>query len=735
MNISIYDNIKDVKTNKNIPIDIFFDRIRTGYWQDLVLPMRAIRDKAARQEAKKKLPNVTISGIFPSREDKACKLHSGLIAVDLDDIVGIDSIKAMLSHDPYVYAIFVSVSGMGLCVVFQIEADKHRDAFAGIADYLIKKYQILVDPSGVNPSRARYVSFDPHLYMNHGAIIFKKYLPKEQRPKQVPVIFVRSEFEAIIKQMVERNVSCVDDYREWLKVSFGLADEFGEAGRVYFHQLSSCSNKYDSAMCDKQYNHALKRNGKLGIKVTIATIYYYAKQAGIPIIGEKTRKISSATTSLKKSGLSKETIIGNLEKFEGIKPEDSTAIVNQAFDSGADYHDKDTLVDNVIQWLKHTYQMRRNIITRRIEISNKTIDDLQLNTMYIDAKRVFNELSFELFTKCIFSHKTSVYNPFTEWYDQNKNLPYNDEINRLWDCLKTDDTKKLREFGTRWLVSIIASIYGEPSPLFLLLCGERHGTGKTRAFRYMLPDEWRGPVDYYAESKLDAGKDDDILMTQKLLIMDDEFDGKSKAEQRRFKALTDKDTFSIREPYGRIHTDMKRLAVLCGTSQASNILSDPTGNRRIIPVRIITIDLDSYKKIDKSAMFAELFRMYHQGFEWRVFGDDMDKLNASTEEFIDFSIEYELINEMFKIPDANEQSQELTASEIKVKIDMKSGQRTNLNKIGAELKRMGFVQTIKKVNKKTARVYMVNECGTGLLPFIKTKPVDDGPEIKEDFTF
>lgn len=101
--------------------------------------------------------------------------------------------------------------------------------------------------------------------------------------------------------MVDANVSCVEDYRDWLTVSFGLADQFGEAGRQYFHQLSSCSSKYETSMCDRQYTHAIKREGRNGSKITIATIYYFAKQAGINVYSEKTKKIASVTSSQKKS--------------------------------------------------------------------------------------------------------------------------------------------------------------------------------------------------------------------------------------------------------------------------------------------------------------------------------------------------------------------------------------------------------------------------------------------------
>src|SRR5690349_16735092 len=121
MNVSIYANIKDVKTSNVIDFEMLLDRIRTGFWQDLIFPIRIEKDKEKRQELKKKIPNVTISGIFPERRDSECKLHSGLIAVDMDDLDNLDRVKVMLAQDQYVYAVFVSVSGYGLCAIFKIE--------------------------------------------------------------------------------------------------------------------------------------------------------------------------------------------------------------------------------------------------------------------------------------------------------------------------------------------------------------------------------------------------------------------------------------------------------------------------------------------------------------------------------------------------------------------------------------------------------------------------------------
>lgn len=237
--ISIYDNIHQNKGNKTVPLDLFLTDVKEGRWQDQVLKVRTIQDHDTRQNEKKKLPYVTISGYF-GKERAAAQLskHTGFIGMDIDNIGNeLNGTKVLLSKDPYVYSIFMSVSGTGLCVIFKIDPEKHLEAFLGIADYLLKNYQIVVDPSGKDVSRARFVSYDPDLYINDDAPTFKKYLPKQKKRKIVSTIFVKSEFDNVVNEMVKNNVSCVDDYRDWLAIGFGLADHFGEGGRSYFHTM------------------------------------------------------------------------------------------------------------------------------------------------------------------------------------------------------------------------------------------------------------------------------------------------------------------------------------------------------------------------------------------------------------------------------------------------------------------------------------------------------------------
>lgn len=716
--LSIYNNIRQTVSKETIDIERFINDIRFGKWQDIVNPVRVLKDYEERKKAKMQVPYVTLSGYFSNeRNAKGLTTHSGFIGMDIDNISNeLNGVKSLLSTDPYVYACFMSISGTGLCVIFKIDPDRHLDAFNSIADYLIRKYQIVVDPSGKDICRPRFISYDPDAYLNQDAAKFKKYLPKEKKRKIQSTIFVQSEFDEVVKQMVDANVSCVEDYRDWLAIGFGLADHFGESGREYFHLLSSCSGKYERSMCDRQFTHCLRQPQSTG-KITIATIYWFAKQAGINVFSEKTKKIAAATSTQKKAGLSAEQIAENLEKFEGISKQDAEAIIKQAFQSNADFTGSTSLVENIRSYLRHTYNLRFNTISRRIELNGVDLDDKLINTLFLDAKVIFEDLTFDMFYRVLTSNNTENYNPIHDWFKQNKDLPSGGTIDAFFQCFQTDDD--LPYFGKKWLVSVISSAYGVHSPLVLIYVSEKQGTGKTEAFRRMMP---KGLKKYYGESKLDAGKDDEILMTQKLIILDDEMAGKNKREADHIKHLTSKQTFSLREPYGRVNVDLNRLAVLCGTTNSKAILNDPTGNRRFIPIEIKGIDFAAYNAIDKDKLFIDAYNLYLSGFDWQLSAEDVERLNSRTDKFQDYSMEYELITKYFMQPSLGS-GMDMTATEIKIWLENKSTQKSlSLRKIGMELKRLGYKCTAKKVNGKTQQVYEVEKIDDN--PF---KPMSNEP--------
>jgi predicted P-loop ATPase len=220
-------------------------------------------------------------------------------------------------------------------------------------------------------------------------------------------------------------------------------------------------------------------------------------------------------------------------------------------------------------------------------------------------------------------------------------------------------------------------------------------------------------MSFYAESKLDEGKDSEILMTKKLIILDDEFGGKSKQDAKRLKELSSKQWFNLRRPFGRTSEDLRRLAVLCGTSNDEEVINDPTGNRRIIPVNVFDIDHEKMEEINKTDLFIELYHEWVNDKEgFMLSKEDIEILNNCTSLNEQPSQEEEMILKYF-VPSQSlgGNTITLTNTEIKAYIEEKSPTiRLNPYKLGLTLKKLGFEKQSKRVNGSQPKIVYLLEC-------------------------
>ena len=329
------------------------------------------------------------------------------------------------------------------------------------------------------------------------------------------------------------------------------------------------------------------------------------------------------------------------------------------------------------------------------------------------------------FDSIIYSDNTPLYNPINDFIEENKDIEIEGDLIR--DLSNTIVARNDEEYESnylfikKWFVGMIGTaLKKNVSPLSLVLCGGQ-GTGKTEWFRRLLPDELKS---LYAESKLDAGKDDEILMTQKILIVDDEFGGKSKQEEKRFKEITSKQIFNLREPYGRVNVDLQRLATLGGSTNDTGILNDPTGNRRLLPVFVQAIDHFKYNEIDKTKLFIQAWKLLEDGFDYNLTREEVKLLNDSTGEFEQVDSLEELFLQYFTLDEEYGLVEYLTNTAILSRIqnlsNMKIGSGKRLSQI---LKKLGFEQKRKKIDGTVKRVYEVYSIKPKLVnPFPHQEP-------------
>lgn len=743
MKISLFKNVSETRNPEIIDLIDYLCDTRDGKWEDIVNECRNKKSKDERDEKKRTMPTACLSGTFTYRSDANLITHSEIIAMDLDDLENLNTLKNQLKQDKYVFSVFMSTSGFGLRVLFKIEANKHKEAFKGICQYIYERYGENCDTNS-SVSKPYVVSFDPDLYLNpdyEQVPIFKRYV-KETIIKNVPsYIHTNEDFENVYKQIIGRRINICENYDDWLKVGFGLAEQFGEGGRSYFHELSQLSEKYKYEVCNKQYGYCLKGNGS-GSKINIRSFYYLAKSNGINIASEKTKEVVRTTRNAKKAGLSAEQISKNLKEKAGIEGVDE--LISKVYSSSdkEGFEDADESILGVLEmFINNSYNLRFNEISGFFEDNGRPVNPTAMNSIYIAAKKIMPKLDYNLMIRLLKSDFVPIYNPLFEFFGsdgipvilppaQEKTDKVFDSplIDKLAESIINDDEAFTRYFLKKWLVSIVSSAHKVHSPLLFCLLGAQH-TGKTEFFRRLVPNELR---QYYAESKLDKEKDDELLMTENLIIMDDELGGKSKADALKLKNITSKQYFSLRRPYGDHNEKILRLAVLCGTSNYKQIMSDPTGNRRIIPVEVKDINKDLFNSINKKDLFLEMFRLYKQGFDWRIFPADLKILNKDEEKFSVVIKERELMLRYFEPGD----DYRFSTTDIIVELERLTNQKLNINILGRELDELGYKRKSTRIGEHKERVRSlwclnkINRIDEGL--FRPDNPADARPNETPD---
>lgn len=131
---------------------------------------KAQGDKDKVKDLKFRLPAVIFSGVFEERVDDACVVYNKLMIIDIDDISDrrLAKLKIELLDNPWVYAYFDGpTKGIKILVFIDSEISWHKShAFAHLEALFNEIYGIQIDPSGKNPSRLCFVSYDPLLYIN-----------------------------------------------------------------------------------------------------------------------------------------------------------------------------------------------------------------------------------------------------------------------------------------------------------------------------------------------------------------------------------------------------------------------------------------------------------------------------------------------------------------------------------------------------------------------------------------
>ena len=282
--VSAWGNYFEAKNPK--PVNLM-QWLNSSKYATQVTAIRKAGTKQERDAMKAKLPAITPSGTFSSREEGGLLQHSGLIQIDIDlkentHIANFRELKEQLANVQNIAYLGDSVSGKGFWGLVPIlHPDKHKQHFAALRNDFLK-WGIVLDEKPGNVASLRGYSWDDEAYFNHNAVPYSKVYeskPEAYKPKTSGHFVVSTEtekVEAVLKQIEGRRADITPGYGNWFSLGCSLANEFGENGRHYFHRISQYNNGYSQRETDNQFNRCLSRR----YSFTLATFFEVAKQHG-----------------------------------------------------------------------------------------------------------------------------------------------------------------------------------------------------------------------------------------------------------------------------------------------------------------------------------------------------------------------------------------------------------------------------------------------------------------------
>ena len=252
------------------------------------------------------------------------------------------------------------------------------------------------------------------------------------------------------------------------------------------------------------------------------------------------------------------------------------------------------LTESVDLFLKSHYDFRYNVLTEETEFrplsGTKTefrpIGKRELNTLCMEAHAEGISCWDKDVSRYIYSTQIGEYHPFRLYMDE---LPPWDGIDRLTPLARRVSALPLwvKGFHT-WMLGLAAQWEGKTgvhaNSLAPILISAKQGRMKSTFCKSLMPKVLQR---YYMDNlKLTSEGQAERLLSEMGLINLDEFDKYAESKMPLLKNLMQMSSLHVCKAYQRNFRDLPRIASFIGTSNRSDLMSDPTGSRRFFCVEV-----------------------------------------------------------------------------------------------------------------------------------------------------
>lgn len=241
-------------------------------------------------------------------------------------------------------------------------------------------------------------------------------------------------------------------------------------------------------------------------------------------------------------------------------------------------------------------------------------------------------------------------------------------------------------------------------PLFI----SPQGDGKSAFCRSILPKE----LSWGFQENQDVNDKRGTLMAMhnSLLINLDEFNGISQKVQESFlKNIIQLPSVKIKRPYGKHVEEFKRYASFISTTNEMNVLSDPTGNRRFICVRL-TAPIDTSAKPNYEALYGQAYTIVtERRMQWWFEPEEVRQIMAHNREYEIIPPAVQYFREHYDIPQREEDGVWLSPTNIYEHLRRIAGSGLKANGVAAFGRYLNNMPHLQHRRTASGMLYLVKE--------------------------
>ena len=316
-------------------------------------------------------------------------------------------------------------------------------------------------------------------------------------------------------------------------------------------------------------------------------------------------------------------------------------------------------------FLTARYNFRYNLLTEQTEYRGKEMPDEEygivaqrdLNTFCLEARSGGINCWDKDVSRLLHSRKVENYHPFLHYMSH---LPQWDGVDRVTPLAVRISRKPMWVKGFhRWMLGVAAQWLGQAqdcaNAVAPMLVSREHGKRKSSFCKILMPKEL---TPYYID-KFDLTSESGCEQKLSLfgLINMDEFDKYRAGQMPALKNLMQMTTLTFRRAHRPAFSHLPRIASFIGTSNMTDLLTDPTGSRRFLCAEVD--DKIDCTPPDHAQLFAQLKAELSGGERYWFSEEEEKEIQHSNRNFYKMPAEQELFLRCFRMPQEGELSKPL----------------------------------------------------------------------------